>query len=191
MSARATFLLNYVAYQLGWLAAIVGAASGHGVAGASLTFALTGGHVLLARDRRGELTLVVAALAAGVAVESWQIAAGTYRVLADTPAGFLPPFWLLALWAQFATTFRFSLRRVMTRPWPAMLFGAVGGPIAFIAGERLGAVVLEVPLGPGLVRLVVAWAASLAVLAWVAAHLAAPAHGYRGPVSWRFRAAAR
>jgi hypothetical protein len=171
VSARATFLLNYVAYQIGWLAAIVGAASGHGTGGASLAFALTGGHVMLARDRRGELALVLAALAAGVVVESGQIASGTYRVLADAPAGVLPPLWLLALWAQFATTFRFSLRRVMTRPWSAMLFGAVGGPIAFLAGERLGAVELAVPLGPALARLVVAWGLALAWLAWLTRRL--------------------
>jgi hypothetical protein len=179
MNARATYLLNYVAYQLGWLAAILGAAAGYGTAGALIGFTLTAGHVLLARDRRGELTLVAAALACGVLVESWQIASGTYRVLADPGPGVVPPAWLLALWAQFATTFRFSLRRIMTDPRAALVFGALGGPIAFLAGERLGAVVLQVPLGPGLARLVVAWAAALAALAWGAGRLAAPADGYR------------
>ena len=184
MTPRATYLLNYGAYQVGWLAAILGAASGHGTAGACAGFALTTGHVLLARDRRGELVLVLAALATGVAVESWQIASGTYRVLAGASPGVLPPLWLLALWAQFATTFRFSLRRIMTAPRPALLFGALGGPIAFLAGERLGAVELTVPLAPGLARLVVAWAAALAVLAWAARRLAAPAEGYR-PIDGR------
>ncbi len=179
MSPRATYLLNYGAYQLGWLAAILGAAAGYGTAGASIGFALTAGHVLLARDRRGELTLVVVSLVCGVAVESWQIASGTYRVLAAASPGGLPPLWLLALWAQFATTFRFSLRRIMTAPRSALVFGALGGPIAFLAGERLGAVVLEVPLGPGLARLVVAWAVALATLAWGARRLKAPAEGYR------------
>lgn len=184
MNARATYLLNYVAYQLGWLAALLGAAAGHGTAGAVVAFALTVAHVLLARDRRGELVLVLAALAAGVAVESWQIASGTYRVLAGAPLGVLPPLWLLALWAQFVTTFRFSLRRIMTDPRAALVFGALGGPIAFLAGERLGAVVLQVPLGPGLARLVVAWAVALAALAWGARRLAAPAEGYR-PIAGR------
>lgn len=179
MSARAVYLLNYAAYQLGWLAAILGAAAGYGTAGACLGFALTAAHVLLARDRRGELLLVVAALVCGVAVESWQIASGTYRVLADAAPGGLPPLWLLALWAQFATTFRFSLRRIMTDPRAALVFGAVGGPVAFLAGERLGAVVLQVPLGPGLARLVMAWALALAALAVGARRLAAPAGGYR------------
>lgn len=179
MNPRAAYVLNYAAYQFGWLAAILGAAAGFGTAGAGIGFVLTAGHVLLARDRRGELLLVVAALVCGVAVESWQIASGTYRVLADGSPGGLPPPWLLALWAQFATTFRFSLRRIMTDPRAALVFGAVGGPVAFLAGERLGAVVLQVPLGPGLARLVVAWAAALAALAWAARRLAAPAEGYR------------
>jgi Protein of unknown function (DUF2878) len=179
VSARTVYLLNYGAYQLGWLVAILGAAAGVGTAGASLAFALTAGHVVLARDRRGEAVLVLAALACGVVVESWQMASGTYRVLADAAPGAWPPLWLLALWAQFATTFRFSLRRIMTNPRAALLFGALGGPIAFLAGERLGAVVLQVPLGPGLARLVAAWALALAALAWGARRLAAPAAGYR------------
>lgn len=184
MSARATFLLNYVAYQVGWLAAIAGAATGHGTAGAALACALTAAHVLLARDRRGEAALVMAALLTGVAVESWQIASGTYRLLEGAPAAGVP-FWLLMLWAQFATTFRFSLARVMTHPPRAMLFGAIGGPLAFLAGERLGAVALQVPLGPGLARLVVAWALALAVLAWLTQRMGAGAGSYRGAGAWR------
>jgi hypothetical protein len=151
VSAGATFLCNYVAYQLGWLAAIVGAAWG--------------------RHRRAEVGLVLVAFITGVAVESWQIASGTYRLLDAGPVAGVPPPWLLALWAQFATTFRFSLRRVMTRPWSAMLFGAVGGPVAFLAGERLGAVELAVPLWPALARLVVAWALALGWLAWLTRRL--------------------
>lgn len=179
MSARATFLLNYVAYQAGWLAAIGGAATGHGAAGAGFAAALTAAHVALARDRRGEAALVAAALVTGLAVESWQIGSGTYRLLEGAPAGGVP-FWLLMLWAQFATTFRFSLARVMTRPARAMLFGAIGGPLAFLAGERFGAVALQVPLGPGLARLVVAWALALGGLAWLTRRMAAVEATYRG-----------
>jgi hypothetical protein len=75
----------------------------------------------------------------------------------------LPPPWLLALWAQFATSFRFSLRAVITRPVRAVLFGAVGGPVAFLAGARLGALTLLPPLPSGLARLSVTWAVALIV----------------------------
>ena len=97
-------------------------------------------------ERFLEVRLVALAAAVGAVVEMVQIAVGTYRFTSGTVTDALPPPWLLAMWAQFATTFRFSLRSVITRPVPAMLFGAAGGPIAFLAGERLGAVTLLPPL---------------------------------------------
>ena len=74
---------------------------------------------------------------------------------------------LMAMWAQFATTFRFSLRSVMTKPIRAALFGAAGGPVAFLVGDRLGAVILLPPLVPGLLRLSISWALALVVFSTV------------------------
>ncbi len=79
----------------------------------------------------------------------------------------LPPPWLLAMWAQFATTFRFSLRPVITRPIRAALLGAAGGPLAFLAGERLGAVTLLPPLTQTLLCLSINWAIALVVFSVV------------------------
>ena len=76
------------------------------------------------------------------------------------------------MWAQFATTFRFSLRSVVTRPVLAVLFGAAGGPIAFLAGERLGAVTLLPPLGQSLFRLSISWAIALVVFSAVVLRVA-------------------
>jgi hypothetical protein len=97
----------------------------------------------------------------GASVEIFQIAAGTYRFTSGTVNGAWPPPGLLAKWAQFATTFRFSLRSVIAQPLPAALFGAAGGPIAFIAGQRLGAVTLLPPQTHGLLRLSITWAIAL------------------------------
>jgi len=104
-------------------------------------------------------------------VEIAQIAAGTYRFTSGTVNDALPPPWLLAMWAQFATTFRFSLRRVISRPLSAAVFGAAGGPVAFLAGERMGAVTLLPPLTHGLLRLSVSWAISLLVLSAIVRRL--------------------
>jgi len=91
----------------------------------------------------------------------------------------LPPPWLLAMWAQFATTFRYSLRSVVARSTRAALFGAAGGPIAFLAGERLGAVTLLPPLTPGLLRLSISWAIALVVFSVVVRRVARGRHGPR------------
>ena len=190
MTPRATTLVNYGAYQAGWFAAVLGAASGHGDAGAAVAAGLIALHVWLAREWGRELGLLALAALVGLAVEAWQLQAGTYRLLSGAVPAHLPPAWLLALWAQFATTFRYSGRAVLARAAPAMLFGALGGPLAFLAGERLGAVALTTPLWPGLVRLAMGWSAALAVFSWVARRSAgAAAPTYRLP--WRDRSAGR
>lgn len=133
---------------------------------------LVGVHLALSGERVLEIQLVVLATAVGAAVEMIQIAAGTYRFASGTVNDALPPSWLVAMWAQFATTFRFSLHRMVTRPPLAVPFGAAGGPIAFLAGERLGAVTLLPPVAHGLLRLAVSWAIALAVFSAVVRRLA-------------------
>jgi hypothetical protein len=158
---------NYAIYQLGWCAAVLGAAWQWPATGATLALTLTAVHVWLTPDRAGDALLIGLALTIGTVVEVSQLAAGTYASMAGQPTSALPPVWLLALWAQFATTLRHSLWSVISRPAVAALFGGLGGPVAFLAGERLGAMTLTRPLGPGLVRLGVAWAVALVLLSVV------------------------
>jgi hypothetical protein len=158
---RHSQLLNYALYQGGWFACVLGAAWHRPATGFAIALVLLSLHLLLAPDRSIELRLVVLATCVGAVVETFQIAAGTYRFTSGTANAALPPLWLLALWAQFATSFRFSLRSVITRPVRAVLFGALGGPVAFLAGERLGALTLLPPLSSGLIRLSATWAVAL------------------------------
>ena len=164
---RHTQLVNYALYQIGWFACVLGGASHRPWTGFLFAMTLVGVHLALSVERSLEVRLVVLATAVGAVVEMMQIAAGTYRFTSGTMTDALPPLWLLAMWAQFATTFRFSLRSVVTRPVPAVLFGAAGGPIAFLAGERLGAVTLLPPLTHGLLRLSISWAVALVVFSAV------------------------
>lgn len=166
MTRRTTAVVNYLAYQAGWFAAVVGAGLGDGTAGAAIAAALIGLHLWLTRERGVELQLLAVATITGLVVEAWQLQAGTYRTLSGAATASVPPLWLLALWAQFATTFRYSLRHVLARPAVAVLFGALGGPVAFLAGERLGAVELTTPLVPGLLRLALGWMLALAMFSW-------------------------
>ena len=164
---RHTQLVNYTLYQMGWFACVLGAASQRPWTGFLMAMILIGAHLALSVERSLEVRLVVLATTVGAVVEMIQIAAGTYRFTSGTVTDALPPPWLLAMWAQLATTFRFSLRGVVTRPVLAMLFGAAGGPIAFLAGERLGAVTLLPPLGLGVLRLSISWAIALVVFSAV------------------------
>ncbi|MEB7541490.1 DUF2878 domain-containing protein [Enterobacter huaxiensis] len=52
----------------------------------------------------------------------------------------LMPLWMVALWLMFATVWT-QLTRTTTLPgWMLTLLATVGGPVAYLIGERLGAI---------------------------------------------------
>ena len=95
--------------------------------------------------------LVGAAFETLLAQTGWvRFANGT--LLADTA-----PYWMVMLWAVFATTLNVSLRWLRARPGLAALFGAIGGPIAYYSGAKLGALELAAA-GAALVAIAIGWA---------------------------------
>ncbi len=170
---RHTQFVNYALYQAGWFACVLGGAWHWPWTGAAIAIVLTATHVAWSRERALESRLVLLAAGVGLVVEVYQIAAGTYGFSAGTLNPAVPPLWLIALWGQLGTTFRFSLRAIMTSSWRAALFGGLGGPLAFVGGERLGAVTLLPPVALGLIRLSVAWTIALVVFSLVARRVTA------------------
>jgi hypothetical protein len=80
---------------------------------------------------------------------------------------YLAPPWMLALWLAFATTFRSSLAWLIAKPQWCALFGALGGPIAYVAGAKLGAISIpNYSLALPIIGL--AWSIALATLSMMA-----------------------
>jgi len=136
-------LWNFVAYQCAWFAVILGAAHGMPQAGAAVAVLLAAVHLALRRER-AEWRLIAAAFIAGVVVDSALVISGKVQFASAWPPSFAP-FWMLSLWMAFATTLNHSLRWLMTRPVAAALAGALGGPLAYLAGAKLGALTIVTP----------------------------------------------
>jgi len=65
---------------------------------------------------------------------------GLYHPAQPLLFSWLPaPLWLTALWCSFATLATLSLSAILRRPWLAIMFGVIGGPLSYLAGVRLGA----------------------------------------------------
>lgn len=156
-----TSTINYALYQTGWFACILGAAWRYETAGVSFAAGLMALHLWMSRERGVELRLMASALGVGVLVESVQVATHTYDAGSSLLPPGTPPAWLLVLWTQFATTFRYSLNGILRRPARAALFGSIGGPIAFFAADRLDALTLLPPVGSGLLRISAMWTVAL------------------------------
>ena len=155
-------IANFVLFQAGWFACVLGAAHGYALEGALAAALIVLGHVVHAAQPAREALLALVAAAVGLAFESLLVAAGLVRVE--------HLYWLVALWALFATTLNSSLRALQTRPWLAALFGALGGPLAYYAGARFGALEFLQPAAM-LAALAVGWALATPSLAFLARRL--------------------
>jgi Protein of unknown function (DUF2878) len=163
-------LYNVVAYQVAWFACVLGAASDLAWVGAAVALFVAAVHVMLTARVGGELKLIAAATAIGLLVDSALTRTGQIEFVAGVWAEGWAPYWMLALWAAFATTLNHSLRWVMDRPVVAAILGAVGGPLAYLAATRLGA--LEIPTPQMALPLIAAfWAAAMWTLSMVAARV--------------------
>lgn len=149
--------LNFVAFQLGWFACVLGAANGLPWAGAAVVAGVIALHVAWARRPAAEFRLVLAAMAIGLLLDSLLLATGWVRYPSGAWLPGFAPYWIVAMWGLFATTLNVSMRWLRGRPLLAALLGVVGGPLSYLAGERLGGIVL-VESGPALAALALGWA---------------------------------
>jgi hypothetical protein len=144
-------LAHLVLFKALYLVAVGGATHGRPWAGALALVPFLALHLTLvpAGLRRRELGFLAAVGLAGTAVDSGLFALGLIgfgSVPDPWPPALVPP-WISALWVAFATL-PGAMRWLRGRPLRAALFGALGGPLSFWLGARLGATALpDPPLG--------------------------------------------
>lgn len=158
-----TMLLNFAAFQIGWFAAVLGAANGMPWAGPLVIAAVIALHLATVRRPSEELALIAACGLIGAVMDSLLVAAGwvTY------PAGLVfqnaAPYWIVAMWMLFATTLNISLGWLKSRKLAGAVFGLVGGPLAYYTGFKLGGIQFT-DFTAAMIALAVGWAAVVPVL---------------------------
>jgi hypothetical protein len=175
-------LLNLALYEAGWFACVLGAAGGKGGAGAALAAGLLLVHLALAKNRLIEGRIVLLCGAVGFVLDSAQSLTGRLSFTGPffDPYAALAPIWVLMLWLQLGTTLRFSLSWLSRRYGVAAVLGAVGGPVAFLAGERLGAATWGEPRWLTALSLAVVWGVATPFLVFAADRIGARREtGYR------------
>jgi hypothetical protein len=133
-------LINLVAFKIGWLACVLGGAHGLPLLGTGIALLIVGAHIATAAQPRSELVLVLTAGAIGAAFDSVLAATGLLVYSSGVLFAGTAPYWIVAMWLLFATLLNKSLRWLHGRTVAAAVVGFIGGPLAFYAGHRLGAV---------------------------------------------------
>ncbi len=172
-------LINYLGFQAGWFACILGAAAGYPWLGAVVVTAIVAAHLAWNARRVSESLLIGLAAALGYIADSVLALGGCLQFEPQTLLGAPSPIWMVALWANFAATLRWSLAWLDGRYAAGALLGALGGPLAYYAGARLGAVSFENPAA-GLIAVAAEWAIAtpllLAMSRWTSALDGGPEH---------------
>lgn len=163
------FWINLIGYQLVWFAAVIGAEHGMAWPGVVGMLVFASSQIATSGQSKANLALMVIALVLGFVMDGGMIRAGFATYAAAWPSSMLAPAWILALWASFSLTFTQSLAYLQKRLWVALLFGGIGGPLAYLSASRGWHVVNFVaPSWHGLTWLSVSWAIATPLLAWLA-----------------------
>jgi hypothetical protein len=133
-------LLNFGAFQLAWFACVLAAANGRALLATLAVAIAVCVHLWLAPRRAPEAMLVLVVTSIGLFWDSLVVSLGLVSYASGNFADGVAPVWIIAMWALFATSLNLSMGWLKGRPWLATAFGAVGGPLAYLAGERLGGV---------------------------------------------------
>lgn len=160
-------LLNAVLFQVAWFAAVLGAAQGMAWLGPLVLLPVLAINLALSKDRPGELKLLAVAGLLGFIFDTTLVAIGVFTPLQQLfPRPSSPP-WMIGLWLNFAASLNVSLGWLRDRYLLATLFGAIGGPLAYYSGAKLGATE-TLPTTGGLLILVLGWGMMTPLLVRVA-----------------------
>lgn len=152
-------LILFILFQIAWFSAVLGGAHELDFAASCPALVLFLVHIFQNHRRWFEAATSVAAICImGIVIEMILLKSGviTYRGL--TASASFPPLWIMALWLAFATLPDGALSWLENRSVLQSLFGAVGGPLSYLAGEKLGAATLHGSFTFAMTVLAFAWA---------------------------------
>ena len=160
-------ITNFVLFQIGWFACVLGGAHDWPWLGTSIALVIVGWHVARAVRPRDELVLILIAAGIGAVFDSALVILGWVAYHSGTLIPGTAPYWIVTLWMLFATTLNVSLRWLRRSRLAAIALGAVGGPLAYWGGARLGAMEFVVPVA-ATAAIAVGWAVLTPFLVWLA-----------------------
>ena len=139
MTSRKKLILNFVGFELGWFACVLGGAHGLVWLGPLIVILFATWHVRRAVYPKSELCLLLIGTLVGSLFDQLLLTSGWIAYPPSSLPSWLLPPWMMALWLIFCTTLNVSMRWLRIYPRIAMAFGAIGGPLAYWGGVKLGA----------------------------------------------------
>lgn len=136
-------IINFILFQLGWFVTIYAAAHGMPYVGVVYTITWMLVHLFLMNGmRNAEFRFLLFAALIGYLLDSLLVVSEFIAFPEQTILAGPSPVWMVCLWINLAATINFSLSWLKERYALAGVMAAVAGPLAYAAGEKLGAITL-------------------------------------------------
>ena len=157
-------MINFLIFQTAWLVAILASAHGWTLVSILTISIATFLNLRLLGNYAVNVRLVLLAIILGIVVDSAAIYLHVMSFpLNDWWPSLLAPIWMTGLWALFASTLNGYLKWMLSYPSWASLSAAILGPLAYIAGEKLGALEF-ISSDYKLIYLALLWLSAMAIL---------------------------
>ena len=163
-------LVGFVAFQVCWFACVGGAARGLPWLGPLAVAAYVSVYLRTIPSgaaRTRQAWLLGAAGAVGYAADSVLVLSGVLTFPPHAVLGGPSTAWMVALWVLQAAILGGVMSWMRGRFILAAVAGAVGGPLAYLAGERMGAAVLGPTTPVALAAVGGEWALAMPLLLWL------------------------
>ena len=156
-------LINFVTFQVGWFACVLSAAHNMPWLGLLLVTVIVVLHVQRASRPAHEARLIFLASLFGAVFDSLLVTSGWVQYASGMVHANLAPYWIIAMWALFATTLNSSMSWLKNRLLLASVLGVIFGPLSYMAGQRMGAIEF-IDINKATIALALAWSIAMPML---------------------------
>ena len=130
---------NFIFFQAGWFACVLGAANKQVLWAVLATLAYIAFTIWHDHAPKRALRLLGKVLAYGIVADTIIMHLGYLDFQDDWPSPYFSPLWMWVLWVLVGGTINGSLSWLRDKPVLGFILGAICGPMSYEAGIRMGA----------------------------------------------------
>lgn len=161
--------INYACFAITWFVAVVGAKHEYVWLGLIISSIFLLINLCLFNNWKNELLKIILITLIGGSIDSLLYYEGSIvHFVGENPFYPLVPPWMWGLWLMFSSTLNHSLAWLRYNYLLAGLVGAVAGPLSYLAGANIGALVFN-DWKYSLIVYSLCWLILLPVTLWLAA----------------------
>ena len=166
-------IINFVCFQVGWFSAVLTAAKGVPWIGVLIIGFCVSVHLYRSFKPREEIILIVLIAFLGGVFDSVFVFLDWIYYSSGQIHQNLTTYWILAMWASFATTLRSSMSWLKDYKILSVIFGFFGGPLAYYGGYKLRAIEF-INFESAMIGLALGWAIIIPFLFYLTGNIVDP-----------------